>query len=343
MTKTFTHKWYLKELKALGTTTIPLGKYTGANVSIAHQCGCGNVWEIKPSSFLRSKTHRCSKCAYVKTGSKTSYTHAEIIARIKKIHGVKIQLVGQYRGINHKYRFRCNPCGRSWKASMNNVLNSKSGCPTCATQLPSRINNGRNGYKFKTVEIHGCTFKVQGYEPQAIEWLLRNYPKIKAKDIKVDTSGEVPTIRYKIGRRNRTYFPDMYLPKLNHIVEIKSTYTSGLLTGKGWKKNQQKAKAVLAAGYKFSFLIFDKYGFKLSKLPKEWYKMTRLQVLTYLAHHNPANSLADGVIPNKPIHTKAEIIATAIVEAIQAMPRESRKGQKQAVVAVVAQAISKYI
>lgn len=341
---------YKKELKQLGVNAIPVEDYAGNTTKIKHSCGaCTTIWLVAPA-YLKAVKHKdtpcptCIKLNKYGKGQQNKFSHEESVARIKAVHGVKLQLVGQYLGVDKRHRFRCNVCMRTWKTTFTNVVNSsKSGCPSCATQLPSRLNKSTKGYKFKTLEIQGQSFKVQGYEPQAIEWLLRNYPKIKAKDIKVDSSGEVPTIKYKIRKRNRTYFPDIFLPKLNHIIEVKSIFTLGLATGRDWKKNQQKAKAVLAAGYKFSLLVFDQQGTKQPKLPKEWYKMTRLQVSTYLAYHNPAGRRAEDTLPNKPVRTKAKIIAQTAVEAIQAMPKEERKGQKAKVIAKVTEAISKYV
>lgn len=300
-TRTKTTKDYKIQLNRSGINALPVVKYAGHQVKINHKCICGNTWAVTPAQLLNTKhpSGPCPKCKQLR-GNWRKLTHEQARARIKEVHGVKIQMVGQYINMDTRHRFRCNICERTWKTAFTNVVNRKSGCPSCATQLPTRLSSSRSGFKRKTLSIDGIQFKVQGYEPQGIEWILR-HSKLKAKDIKVDMSGEVPTIRYKIGKRNRTYFPDIFIPKLNRIVEIKSTYTLGLTTGRDWKKNQAKAKATIEAGYKFTLLVMNTHGFKIFKLPSDWYNMTRLEVLTYLAYHG-ADIVPKGVKRMIPIY-----------------------------------------
>jgi hypothetical protein len=205
----------------------------------------------------------------------------ELIEALREIYASQIQLVSQFRGVNREHRLRCNECNRTWKAKLSSVLEG-IGCPSCVRGVQRR--NPRGKYKFKTVLLEGKSFRVQGYEPQALGWILQTKPTLKAKDIKVDTSGEVPTIQYKIGRRKRTYFPDMYIPKINRIIEVKSIHTLGIKTGKGWRKNQQKAKAVLEAGYAFALLLVK--GDRIFLMPKDWYQMDRKDVLAKLVQRD---------------------------------------------------------
>jgi hypothetical protein len=108
---------------------------------------------------------------------------------------------------------------------------------------------------------------------------------VKPKDIVVDSTGRVPVIDYRVGRRNRRYYPDIYLPKAKRIVEVKSGYTLGLDTGRGWKKNQEKAKAVIAEGYKFTLLVMNEKG-QCLMMPKKWFDMTRKEVVLWIAYQS---------------------------------------------------------
>jgi hypothetical protein len=125
---------------------------------------------------------------------------------------------------------------------------------------------------------------LQGYEPQALAWLLEN-KQLKLSDIQLETSGCVPVIPYKTGRRKRNYYPDMFIKRLNTIVEVKSSYTLGLLSGKHWRRNQLKAKACLALNYKFLLLLMDRNG-KRWWLPENWYNLSRKKVATLMAFNN---------------------------------------------------------
>ena len=62
-------------------------------------------------------------------------------------------------------------------------------------------------------------------------------------------------IDYKLFESNHVYFPDFYIPKLNLIVEIKSTYTYELELGKNLAKQTQCIKD----GYNFIFIIDKDY------------------------------------------------------------------------------------
>lgn len=309
------HAAYLKKL-SLKTKARPLAEYAGARVKLRHRCGCGSVWSTSPSVLLSSKTGSCRKCSDKIRHNAKRLSHESIQRRLRDVHKTDVQMVGMFRGTNLKHRFRCNVCDNSWKALLNNVLRG-TGCPRCGKKDAHK--NLRNTGKLKTVVVGGVQFKVQGYEPQAIEWIVRN-TKIKAEDILVDRSGQVPTIVYKIGRRTRSYFPDMFVPKRNIIVEVKSTYTLGLDTGRDWRKNQAKAKAVIAEGYKFVMMVMDAKGGRMFKMPSDWYARTRLSVLTEIANQK-ADVLHEGVKSNRRVHTKPNKLAEIILDAIAAVPK----------------------
>ena len=77
------------------------------------------------------------------------------------------------------------------------------------------------------------------------------------------------------------------------------------------------------------------------KVRATWHEVeakTRLNVVTRLAYRSGTT-----LYERKSKTSGAKLVALTAVEAIQAMPREARKGHKQAVVAAVAQAISKYV
>jgi len=67
---------------------------------------------------------------------------------------------------------------------------------------------------------------------------------------------------YKSKHRNgesKYYFPDLYIPHKNLIIEVKSTWTYQ----KEEEKNQIKAAAARENGYEFEFWIFDSKGVRV--------------------------------------------------------------------------------
>jgi hypothetical protein len=94
---------------------------------------------------------------------------------------------------------------------------------------------------------------VQGHEPQGINLLLKSY---KEEDLMIGIT-EVPRIKYGNGKgRGAYYFPDIYIPKENLIIEVKSQHTYNDNT----PKHHQKARACIELGYKFKFLVIEKNG-----------------------------------------------------------------------------------
>lgn len=61
-----------------------------------------------------------------------------------------------------------------------------------------------------------------------------------------------PSIRYKFNGHNRVYHPDFYVPELNLIVEIKSTYFLNMD-----KEIEEKKKTTIHSGFNF-IMILDK-------------------------------------------------------------------------------------
>ena len=264
-----------------GQIVVLADQYLGARKKILHSCiSCGHDWLAMPNNILTG--YGCPECRYVKVSKKTTRTTEQFEQALKKVYGSNIQLIGKYRKVS-TLRFKCYTCLNTFKSSPN-ILYRKIGCPVCSNQI--KATNLRRAAKMKEVFTEdGTRIRLQGFEPQALNWILNKFSKLDVSDIVFDSSGEAPKVRYKVGRRNHTYYPDMYIPKQNRIIEVKSTYTLGLNTGKGWRKTQEKAKACKEAGYKFVLLLMTKTGDRLW-LPRDWYKKSRKQVLIEMAFHN---------------------------------------------------------
>ena len=119
---------------------------------------------------------------------------------------------------------------------------------------------------------------VQGYEPQALDYLLGR--GFEADQIICEVEGGVPEIFYKYGKRKkRKYVPDMFIPDLNLIIEVKSISTLGLKYNKrrGWSMTCAKAIACHKQGYRFALLLMSADGQRL-KMPKNWAKMKKEDV-----------------------------------------------------------------
>lgn len=185
-------------------------------------------------------------------------------AQLAILFGGRVRRMGQYRGEKRKYRFLCYDCLGTWKTTLQGALTTQHTCP-------HRLRKG-----IRDEVIDGVSVRARGYEHQAIRWLVGN-TALRMKDLRTETSGEIPVIAFTVGKRHRYYYPDIFIPKLNRIVEVKGLHTLGLTTGRDWRKNQLKAQAVVAAGYEFTLLLIDKG--KRVWVPKQWFRMSRTDVL----------------------------------------------------------------
>jgi hypothetical protein len=84
-----------------------------------------------------------------------------------------------------------------------------------------------------------------GYEPQVVDYLLNN--NIYTEE---SISFDCPTFKYN---DNHYYYPDLYIPNENLIIEVKSEWTYN----RDLEKNLAKKEAVLNQGFNFNFYIWD--------------------------------------------------------------------------------------
>jgi len=119
-------------------------------------------------------------------------------------------------------------------------------CPEIFQKCQS--SNRSSKYKLKDYAMpSGEIIRVQGYEPQALDILLESYneDEIVVKD------NETPDIWYMLDGVKHRYYPDIYIPKDNLIIEVKSQYTYEA----NLKKNLAKQQGCLDLGYNFRFMI----------------------------------------------------------------------------------------
>jgi len=98
----------------------------------------------------------------------------------------------------------------------------------------------RKEYKWKTGEIS----LVQGYEPIVLKELEEQ--GYKFEDV-FTSPKDMPKIMYQLNEKEHRYFPDIFIPKDNIIIEVKSDYTVKC----DLEKNEAKFEATKALGFDF--------------------------------------------------------------------------------------------
>lgn len=112
---------------------------------------------------------------------------------------------------------------------------------------------------------------VQGYEGLALDYIRAD--GLHATRIKVSADGTIPTIEYRntgTGRTSR-YFPDIYVPEGNLLVEVKSTYTL-FQSREVFNNVVEKARACKALGFNFQLMLVKNgpKGISVPIVPNWW-------------------------------------------------------------------------
>lgn len=97
----------------------------------------------------------------------------------------------------------------------------------------------------------GLVVKLQGYEPQVLDYLLTLYDESDIILTVKNIHTYIGRIFYTQENIKRSYYPDFYIKSINTIIEVKSTYTFK----KHIEKNLLKERACLDAGFNFKFII----------------------------------------------------------------------------------------
>lgn len=94
----------------------------------------------------------------------------------------------------------------------------------------------------------GKIVKIQGYEHFALDILLEKYSESEL----IIERKKIPKIKYG-ENKHKQYTTDIFIPKENKMIEVKSPYTFK----KYLELNLLKEKASIDAGYNFEFMILD--------------------------------------------------------------------------------------
>jgi hypothetical protein len=254
-----------------------VGPYRGVHGRTDFRCmGCGNVFSSNFYERLKAG-YPCKKCMGKEQGKGRRLTHTEFMDKMKeRLTLLNIKVLGKYVKSQVGILVRCRRCSHEWSPRPNNLLHSDAGCPQCASYGSFRSD-------FQTVQLGTRKVRVQGYEPQALDWMLGK--GVNPKEIHVFTEGRIPKISYVFKRKKRTYHPDILYGK--NIVEVKSIWT--LLN---WLDvNKEKAKAVIQSGYDYRMIVV---GSQTVCLPTEWLKWNAKRIKDYLRKKmfKPVNILA---------------------------------------------------
>ena len=99
----------------------------GSNKRVIMRClSDGKEWVTRPCDIMQGKG--CPMCAGLRR-----WTSEERIEQINRLEDIEfISWVDGYKNSYSKANVRCKIDGFEWSATANNLVNTRSGCPTCA-------------------------------------------------------------------------------------------------------------------------------------------------------------------------------------------------------------------
>lgn len=133
------------------------------------------------------------------------------------------------------------------------TCNNKYGTDNPMQNIDIMKKSQDNAKKYKKYTLpSGKIINIQGYEHFALDILFKTYTEEQVMTQRKD----IPRIKYTLNNKIKYYFPDIYIPSENKIIEVKSTWTYK----KDIDKNKIKSQFTIDSGYIFEFWIFDEKG-----------------------------------------------------------------------------------
>lgn len=230
-----------------------------------HSCRKHGEFEAWPESILLTQ-YGCPSCAAEKKIARHDrLTQSQFRKCLKEVNPT-IRHIGVYVNRTTKTEFRCRNCGYEWSTVPEAVLREKrrTGCNAC---FVTSARSNWNGTVFKEYRLGRRTVQVRGYEPQALDYLLsKGY-----QPNQIFVGKDVPRIRYYHDGKARWYYPDIWIPHENLIVEVKSTYFFGATDINLFRSVKAKREATLQH-HNFALLVMSEDGNKVN-VPRDWYRM----------------------------------------------------------------------
>lgn len=238
----------LEEILTEGEATL-LGEYDKFNqrIHVKFQCKCGKE-ETKRFEMLKLyRLAYCKSCSLKRKEEKKQSTCLEK-------YGVTNSAATPYVREKIKEVFQMKFGGHPKKTKevqekwMETCFKKYGGHPNQNPDVQEKLE--KSSYRFKNYTLpSGTVVRIQGYEDKALDTLLKIY---KEEEIILGRKN-IPRIEYFIGDTRHIYYPDLFIPKENKIIEVKSEWTCQL------KRSyvEEKAEATARAGYIYEVWIYN--------------------------------------------------------------------------------------
>lgn len=281
MAQLLTQKEFESKVRTIHGTTLTVGKYVNSRTKVKYKCASCRYVGFKLGAAFITKKEGCAACGHRKPSQCQPMAYSEILRRVHD--NTNLVLMEPYVGADLT-KVRCSVCKRAYQRNLRALAMSAHGrgitpYSGCCSGSVSAVNRGK-GATTKKIRLNGKFRIVQGYEPLAIQFILER--KLAEEKHIVVGKTNVPIIMYTFRGKQTAHYPDIYIPRENLVVEVKSTYTAGLLGNSNLEQEWfsrliSKKQASERAGLRYLIMIFDGKHRKVS-LPKGWTQLTHKEV-----------------------------------------------------------------
>lgn len=242
------------------------------DIKIKFTCPCGSEG-LCSFRDLYERTMKCRECKKLIGKEKIKQTNLKKIGVENPFQSKEIQeKIKQNNLKNHGAEYHTQTESGKEKIKQSNIKNHGVGnvfqskeikdkikkhfLDTYGVEYPQQVPEFFEKNQKSSLKLKPYTFpsrkevKIQGYENHALDKLLQTYQE---EDLTIGAS-LVPKIIYTHQQKTKRYYPDIYIPKDNLIIEVKSTYT----LKRELEKNLAKRRACIDQGYDFKFWIFHR-------------------------------------------------------------------------------------
>ena len=207
-------------------------KYIHSKWKLKYICVCGNTSRIRFSHFKDGC--RCMKCCIYQ-----KFTF-EFVFNFFQEQGC-VLLSTTYKNTKSKLKYIC-VCGNTSNIIFNNFKQGER-CKRCGYEKTAKKSFRFKDYIFPS----GKVIRIQGYENYILDELLKTYSEQQILTSRKD----MPKIEYYYEQKRR-YYPDIFIPHLNKIIEVKSNWSLHL----DYARNMLKRDAA-RKNYDYDIWIYD--------------------------------------------------------------------------------------
>lgn len=216
----------------------------------------------------------CPKCSAEKISKAMTFSREKVIQQFIESNGVRYNYDKfEYYGTDIKGMIICPLHGEFYMTPGNHKQGK--GCPKCRYESVSAKNKAnaadrleksiKSSFRRKEYRVpSGKVILLQGGEPYVLNNLLQTYDE---QDI-VSGAKNVPKISYLDSDcKQKSYFPDFFIPSENIIIEVKSSYTYLGINQK--ERTDLKLSACEKLGYKTRLIIENRKASNYTEFYKE--------------------------------------------------------------------------